>query len=263
MAAEDAYAFVYLSPHLDDAVLSCGGRIWQQAQAGAQVAVVTVFAGAQEPGQSLSPFADAVHERWGHPIEAVLARREEDLQALSILGAKAVHWPYTDCIYRTTAGGDFAYDSEQALWGDIHPDEAILFQVVRERIGGLPLLPQGTLFIPLAVGMHVDHRIVRQAAEGSEHPWVAFEDFPYAEDEGASEAALAGGAWQEELAYLSAEALEAKTAAIACYRSQISTFWQSTADMAAALHAFAERTGAGEPAERYWIPTRPLPEPAR
>jgi len=257
MAAEDAYAYVYLSPHLDDAVLSCGGRIWQQAQAGAPVAVVTVFAGAPEPGHSLSPFADAVHERWGYPIEAVLARREEDRQALSILGAKAVHWPYLDCIYRTTASGDFAYDSEQALWGEIHSEEASLVEALRVRIRSLPLLPQGTVLVPLAVGMHVDHRIVRQAAEGSEHRWVAFEDFPYAEDERASEAALAGGAWQEELAYLSAEALQAKTAAIACYRSQISTFWQSTADMEAALHAFAERKGAGEPAERYWKPTRP------
>ena len=257
MAVDDAYAYVYLSPHLDDAALSCGGRIWQQAQAGAQVAVVTVFAGAPEPGHSLSPFADAVHERWGHPSEAVLARREEDRQALSILGAKAVHWPTMDCIYRTTAGGDFAYASEQALWGEIHPEETILVQAVRERIGALPLLPGGTLFVPLAVGRHVDHRIVRQAAEGSAHPWVAFEDFPYAEDERAVEAALAGVTWEEELVYLSGDALRAKTAAIACYRSQISTFWQSTADMEAALDAFAERTGAGEPAERYWKPTRP------
>jgi LmbE family N-acetylglucosaminyl deacetylase len=257
MVAEGAYSYVYLSPHLDDAALSCGGRIWQQAQAGAQVAVVTVFAGGPEPGHSLSPFAEAVHERWGHPIEAALVRREEDRQALSILGAKAVHWPYLDCIYRKTVGGDFAYDSEQALWGEIHPEEASLVQALSVRIGTLPLLPEGTLFVPLGVGMHVDHRIVRQATEGSEHPWVAFEDFPYAGDERAVEAALARDAWGEERAYLSADALRAKTAAIACYRSQISTFWQSTADMETALQEFAQRTGAGEPAERYWRPIQP------
>jgi LmbE family N-acetylglucosaminyl deacetylase len=218
------------------------------------VAVATVFAGDPEPRHGLSLFARELHERWGHPVEAVGVRREEDGDALSVLGAEALHWPYMDCIYRKTASGDFPYDSEQALWGRIHPEEAGLVQALRERIRAVPLLPEGALFVPLAVGGHVDHRIVRCAAEGIERRWRGFEDFPYAEDEGALEAALAGGTWEEELVPLSAEALQAKTIAVASYSSQISSFWGSAADMEAALRDFAEHTGAGGPAERYWTP---------
>ncbi|MGD2178143.1 MAG: PIG-L family deacetylase [Anaerolineae bacterium] len=249
------YTHVYLSPHLDDVALSCGGRIWQQARAGGHVAVVTVFAAAPEPDARLSSYARELHARWGRPGEAVEKRQEEDLQALSLLDAKPLHWPYTDCIYRRTPGGDFPYASEEALWGDIHPSDAGLIRELAERIRALPLLPEGTLYTPLGVGDHVDHRILRQAAEVSEHALTAYEDFPYAQVREAAERALANRCWESELVLLSEHALGAKIAAIACYGSQTSTFWGSTMDMAAAVRAFAERTGNGRPAERYWRPT--------
>jgi LmbE family N-acetylglucosaminyl deacetylase len=160
-----------------------------------------------------------------------------------------------DCIYRKTPGGSFPYASQEALWGEIHPSEEALISELVERIRALPLVPGDTLYTPLAVGSHVDHRIVRQAAERSERPLTYYEDFPYAEDLAAVDAALAGGDWQVELLSLSKEALETKIAAIACYHSQITTFWGSTRDMAAALWAFAERTGKRGLAERYWKPT--------
>jgi hypothetical protein len=48
------------------------------------------------------------------------------------------------------------------------------------------------------------------------------------------------------------EALASKVAAIACYRSQLGTFWPGQAEMATSVRTFAERTGGGVPAERYW-----------
>jgi LmbE family N-acetylglucosaminyl deacetylase len=254
MLGIDRNSHFYLSPHLDDVALSCGGRIWQQARAGERVTVVTVFAGAAEPDARLSSYARELQARWGHSAEAVEKRQEEDRQALSFLGAEPLHWQYRDCIYRRTPGGEFPYAREEALWGEIHPSEAGLVRELAERIRALPL--EGTLYVPLAVGRHVDHRIVRQASEGSERPLIYYEDFPYAAGRGAVEAALADSTWQAERLPLSQEALQAKIAAITRYRSQITTFWGNTSDMAAAVRAFAERTGNDRPAERYWKPTR-------
>jgi LmbE family N-acetylglucosaminyl deacetylase len=247
----------YLSPHLDDVALSCGGRIWQQTRAGERAVVVTVFAAAPRPDARLSPYARELHARWGQSAEAVQSRQEEDLQALALLGAEPLHWSYTDCIYRRAPGGDFPYASEGALWGEIDPSEGSLVRELADRIGALPLLPGGTLYVPLAVGRHVDHRIVRQAAESAGRPLVYYEDYPYAEDREAVEAAMADGRWKAELLPLSQEALQRKIAAIARYRSQISTFWGGAANMAAAVRAFAERMGDGQPTERYWTPTLP------
>jgi LmbE family N-acetylglucosaminyl deacetylase len=255
MLDRDRFTHIYLAPHLDDVAFSCGGRIWHQTRAGERVAVVTVFAAAPEPTAPLSSYARELHTRWGKSAEAAKTRQEEDVEAMSLLGAEPLHWPYTDCIYRRTPGGDFPYASEEALWGEVHPSEAGLVRELAERIRALPLPPGGTLYVPLAVGRHVDHLIVRQAAESSERLLIYYEDFPYAQDRRAVEAALAGGAWKAELLPLSQEALETKITAIARYRSQMSTFWGSNTDMAAAVRAFAERTGSGRPAERYWRST--------
>ena len=47
---------VYLSPHLDDAVLSCGGAIHRAGAAGEAVLVITVFAA--EAGKYFSFISD-------------------------------------------------------------------------------------------------------------------------------------------------------------------------------------------------------------
>lgn len=249
----NTYARIYLSPHLDDAVLSCGGRIWQQAQAGGErILVVTVFATAPAPDTPLSLFAQELHARWGHLADAATRRQDEDLAALALLGAEAVHWPYTDCIYRQTPDGRFPYASEEALWGEVHPAEKNLVAELAARLVALPLMPGGVVYAPLGVGHHVDHQIVRRAVEASGHTPIYYEEFPYAEDPQAVRAALANGRERAELVLLSEEALEAKIAAIACYRSQLSTFWDDVVEMAAAVRTFAER---------YWILDARYPSP--
>jgi LmbE family N-acetylglucosaminyl deacetylase len=261
---------VYLSPHLDDAVLSCGGRIWQQAQAGERVLVVTIFAGVPSLDAPLSPFAQALHALWGL-ADAIAARREEDAAALALLQAEATYWPYLDCIYRRAPDGSFFCDSEEALFGEVHPAEGALIAKLAGRFRTLAREQGGTLYAPLAVGHHVDHQIVRRAVAGIDDV-VYYEDYPYAEKpEALGDVGQIGNLpyifseqqWQAELVALSPQALEAKIAAIACYSSQLEALgWADAAEMAAAVRtfagrafagrAFAERIGGDGPAERYW-----------
>jgi LmbE family N-acetylglucosaminyl deacetylase len=255
MVSTDKDTQIYLSPHLDDVALSCGGRIWQQTRAGARVVVVTVFAAAPDPHTPLSSYARELHARWGQSAAAVQRRQEEDVQALALLGAEPLHWPYMDCIYRSIPGGGVPYASEDALWGEIDPSETGLIRELAVRITALWPPSRGMLYVPLGAGRHVDHRIVRQAAERAGRSLTYYEDFPYAEDRKAVKAAMTDSGWKAELLPLSQEALEGKIAAIACYRSQISTFWGDRTHMAAAVRAFAQRTGDGTPAERYWRST--------
>ncbi|MBN2499463.1 MAG: PIG-L family deacetylase, partial [Anaerolineales bacterium] len=60
---EEALKLIYLSPHLDDVALSCGGLVWEQAQAGMAVEVWSVCAGDPPPGE-LSEYARSLHARW-------------------------------------------------------------------------------------------------------------------------------------------------------------------------------------------------------
>ncbi len=246
------YHHIYLSPHLDDVVLSCGGCVWQQLQSGEQVLVVTVFAGS--PPLPLSGFAAEMHERWQLSHDAPAVRRAEDLEAMTLLGAQAWHWPYTDCIYRQAPDGRFLYTGEEALFGAVDPADEALAAALTDRIRTLPLARDGILYVPLGVGGHVDHRLVRRAAECSGFRLRYYEDYPYAEKERALLAVLAGRHWKAKLCPLSDRALEMKVAAIACYRSQLGMLGADIAEAAEKVRAFARRTGGDILAERYWSP---------
>ena len=72
------FRHVYLSPHFDDASLSCGGNIHRQEQAGEPVLVVTVCAAPPSANEPLSPFAESQHKNWGNPGDIVAMRQTED-----------------------------------------------------------------------------------------------------------------------------------------------------------------------------------------
>jgi LmbE family N-acetylglucosaminyl deacetylase len=239
---------VYLSPHLDDVVLSCGGRIALRARAGERVQVVTAFAG--DPLGGLSPFASSLHRRWELGYEAPTARRAEDRTALSLVGATPVHWDLPECIYRHAPDGTSLYPDEASLWGSLHLADRPLVESLVRRIAALSAT--AFLCVPLAAGGHVDHRLVRQAAEAAGRPLLYYEDYPYADDPHEVEAALGGDGWEPQVAFLDEEALAVKIAAVACYRSQLNTFWASEEEMVGHIRAYALHVGEGRLAERCW-----------
>jgi LmbE family N-acetylglucosaminyl deacetylase len=55
---------IYLSPHLDDVALSCGGQIFLHTTAGQSVLVVTLMAGAPDADTAVSEFVQLLHQRW-------------------------------------------------------------------------------------------------------------------------------------------------------------------------------------------------------
>ncbi len=102
--------WIYLSPHLDDAVLSAGGLIYEQAQAGLPVEIWTFMCG-YPPDAEVSPFAQLTHAHWGFSSaeETIRMRREEDKRAAALLGATPLHFDFLDCIYRRGADGRGAW----------------------------------------------------------------------------------------------------------------------------------------------------------
>ena len=244
----EAMRCVFLSPHLDDAALSCGGSIYRLVQAGQAVQAITIFAGDPPPGP-LTPFAHSLHERWqAAPVD----RRAEDGEALRRLGAQAIHWPYADAVYRRHPdSGDALYDSEESIFGEVVEADAQIIESIRDRLRRTD--SSARLVVPLAAGHHVDHQIVRSAAESLGRNLIYYEDYPYAETPEKLRATLQSGAWESESIRLDGKAIRAKTAAILAYRSQMSTFFRSAEEMERRVRAYANLVGGSAgPAERLW-----------
>jgi LmbE family N-acetylglucosaminyl deacetylase len=246
-----------LSPHLDDAVLSCGGLIHQQAQQGRRPLVVTCFSGMPDYG-FLSPFAAELHRRWGQPSDPVALRREEDMEAMACLGAEHLHLNFVDCIYRRDDNGAFPYASEAALFGAVHASDQPLERELAERLRTVCSAGNGACYVPLAVGHHVDHQLVLRAASrlrSSAYRLWYYEDYPYAEQQGALDLTLAG--WTARptprLVYLEELDLRAKISAILSYRSQTQVLFGDENSVGDRVSAFARRIGqGGRYAEKYW-----------
>jgi hypothetical protein len=59
------YRHIFLSPHFDDVVYSCGGTLGVQVCSGLHPLVITIFGGAPPATTPLSPFAQYLHGQWG------------------------------------------------------------------------------------------------------------------------------------------------------------------------------------------------------
>jgi LmbE family N-acetylglucosaminyl deacetylase len=265
---------VYLSPHLDDAVLSCGGAIRRQAAQGEPVLVITLITADVAPGTPLSPFAQRLHREWGSHPQPFSLRRAEDLAALTLLGARAMHLEYLDAIYRAGSDGAWMYTEGKLLFGPVRADDPLARENGGQLATALALLLESTalpqppkqIYAPLAVGAHVDHQIVHAAARAlldRGYPVAFYEDYPYARTEGATALALqAAGAraWHMEAQPLEVVDLEAKVSALGYYRSQLPMLFGSGESMISQVWAFsASRRPAAGLAERTWWPQAPEP----
>ena len=230
---------VYLSPHLDDAIYSCGGLLARQAAQGEPPHVLTLCAG--DPPGPLSAFARELHQRWGLPRAAVAARREEDLAACAALGATASHGPFPDAVYRLDNTGTPRYPDENAIFGLLHPDEAGLAAEMGAWLDA-QLPPEAVLYAPLGLGGHVDHILARMAAEQVRDP-VYYPDFPYAGAGGKLPAGLRQPAGQARSIPLTTGEIAAWIKAATCYVSQRSTFWLDDATMGAAFRHYHDEAG--------------------
>ncbi len=246
---------IFLSPHPDDAVLSCGGTIYRLAENGYRPIVITLFGGDRPIGTPLSAFARDLQQRWQLGENAPAARRDEDRAACDQLGAMLIHLPFADAVYRSDPVTQrWLYDSEAAIFGPVR--EADIVARVAEALQSKLRLAGSSVrvFVPLTAGGHVDHVITRAAAERLKIDLDYYEDYPYAEQPDRLTHVWGAAEWRSEAVELSEAALHAKINAFLCHRSQISTFYRDDDEVAQRMRAYALAVGQGQPIERFWRP---------
>jgi LmbE family N-acetylglucosaminyl deacetylase len=243
---------VVLSPHLDDAILSCGGRIARAVDAGRRALVATLFTRDQPPAPP-SALAAELRRRWNLPAGEVMARRRaEDLEACRRLGAEPLHLDLPEALYRSDERGEPLYPTLGALFGELAPADLagqreIAGRIARlaEEIGGEP-----ELFGPLGVGNHVDHQLARRALLQVRPHAALYEEFPYTEWKWFAVSRALGRAaeWEPEVLPVDAALLERRRHAIAAYASQVPAMFRTEGRLGKQLRRAARRAGG----ERVW-----------
>jgi LmbE family N-acetylglucosaminyl deacetylase len=186
--------YLILSPHLDDAVLSCGALLTALADH-SNVTVVTVFTEGAGP-----PHTRAAESFLGRcnatSVEQLYAeRRREDRDILASLGVKAVNLGFCDALFRRREGRPAWSVLGRGLPELIHRYPTYRFDIAKGRISRgdrvlieqveaslLEIIARHTpelVFCPLGVGRHVDHLIVRGIVTSHLSEVVYYSEFPY------------------------------------------------------------------------------------
>ena len=236
--------WIYLSPHLDDVIYSCGGLIWEQTQAGEEGEIWTICA-ADPPGEPLSPFAETLHQSWGLGEDATRIRREEDRKASQIVGAVPRYFSFLDCIYRKSDSGNYYYLSDHDLFGGLDPGEANLINTLTKELKD-QLPANAWIVAPLGIGNHVDHDLTRKAASRLGIPLYYYPDYPYArETEGIEILNFMAGSteWEEETFPISEKGNQGWQEASGSYQSQNPIFWETEEALKEEIKAYSSTMG--------------------
>ncbi|WP_328946224.1 PIG-L family deacetylase [Streptomyces sp. NBC_00250] len=184
-----------LSPHLDDAVLSCGGLLgWDGRRA--PVTVASLFTEATPPPYTLSARQYLKQTGADDAEELFAERRAEDRRVLERLDVHCRHVGLVDGLFRRlprprrgTARLARLLPEVAHVYptyrlhlsrGRVSPHDAETLRAVAATVDELlPGSSGGLVLAPLGVGGHADHVLVRTAAERSGRRVVYYSDFPY------------------------------------------------------------------------------------
>jgi len=213
------YDFLYLSPHLDDAVLGCAGQISRRVREGKSVLVYTAMAAEKLP-EPLLPNGARFLKLCGLGADAGRVRRGEDARACARLGADHEHDDLLEAVCRFDESGKELYPTHESLFAAVRAEDEKVAEILAGRLAALP--PAAKVLAPLGAGGHVDHHLVRRAAERIFGERLAYyEDYPYANRWGVvSRLTRPRRAWSVAAIRLDAEARRAREEAILEYASQ-------------------------------------------
>lgn len=159
-----------LSPHYDDAVLACGGMLYRQRQAGADIHILNLF----------TRTAPMLYRRTAQGTEAPVLdsqRREEESAALAHLGLSSQDLGHFDAPFRSPR-----YRSDRALVGPIPTcEKGLLTEVTQDIERRARQLQPDLILVPLAVGYHIDHQLTHEVGRRLEGEFrlAYYEDMPY------------------------------------------------------------------------------------
>lgn len=185
----------FISPHLDDAVLSCGGLLTYLSLK-TKVRVVTVFTQASSDPCTLSAKAYLGQCGFKDARRIFEERKKEDRKALGKLGIEAIHLDFKDALWRKKDNmGWFRQRIARSVpeFGHVYPtyrfhvisgrvsgwDAELLENIKKELISLFLSQKRSVVFCPLGLGNHVDHVIVRDIAFGIFDRVILWSDFPY------------------------------------------------------------------------------------
>lgn len=173
--------FIFVSPHLDDAILSCGYLITDLIKLKKEVILITVFTKALS--KTITPQARSFLKNCGYKSAAKLFkdRKAEDIGVSKFLNTNHICLNFIDAAWRLNNKRLPIYTKQEIQFsGKVLPYDKTLAKTIKTRLVKIISRNKSPLVLsPLGIGGHVDHIIVRKIINNLVCSKIFWEDYPY------------------------------------------------------------------------------------
>ena len=171
---------VFLGPHFDDCILSCGELIDKYIQEGADVKAVTFFTG-YPSSLEFSDAAKQFHSNCFLDERSMDYRAEEDKAAMNFLSCEYKHIGLYECLYRKDHQNHWLYPDLKNIYHMEDFDNGEIDTIVDLILTEIKCAD--VVYAPMGLGKHADHILLSKAAEKAakkaDVKFYFYEEIPY------------------------------------------------------------------------------------
>jgi len=162
---------IFLSPHPDDVIWSCGDLIISLLSNKKPVKIITLFDGEEEMG-----FFNK--EQWRNVANPEI-RIKENKQAMEYLSLKNISFHLNDASLRKDSKGQFIYSTIDEIFKKNHSENEKILQFIIRKLKEFHR-ENYIYYAPLGIGNHIDHIITRRAILNINPSYLYwYREFPY------------------------------------------------------------------------------------
>src|SRR3989338_4946817 len=179
---------IFISPHFDDAVLSCGSLL-MHLTGKTSITIINVFTKAHKKPYTLSARKFLKESNGGSDATVLFKERfKEDKNVLSSLNVKIINLGLVDALFRKKNNFNFlgkvfpeinhiypTYKWHVVRRISPHDHATTQLKKILKKFNGEKIL----VFAPYGIGNHADHVITRKVCEDLFDNLILYSDFPY------------------------------------------------------------------------------------
>lgn len=185
----------FVSPHLDDAIFSAGGLMNDLNVNGVPTTLINVFTKPSKGPYSMSVKRFMLRCGYQNAEKLYKERLLEDREAAKKVGAKVINLGFVDALWRRKGVNgllkslsnvlpelDYVYPvfKLSLAFGKISFKDVNLVSQIANKITKITCLKKDAyIFIPVATGPHIDHKVVRKVGDLLGNRVVYWADYPY------------------------------------------------------------------------------------
>lgn len=156
----------FISPHLDDAIFSCGGLIYELKKKNNIIKVINVFTGFDDKNYSKEGLDFLKKTSFKSFSELFEKRLEEDKKVFDELNINVFNLGFKEFIFQKKSLEEYFNDKK-------------LKKAIFEKINNLLTDKNRLIFIPYGLGNNPDHLLLRQIVEDKFKNIIYYLEWPY------------------------------------------------------------------------------------